>query len=304
MKENLVALIDLGSNSIRLAVYKINKDQYKEVEKVKVSARLINYLDTHGKLSNKGLNLMINTLLSFKKVIDSYQISHVVGFATAVIRQSSNQGKVLAEINKQTGFSLRVLSEYEEAYYGFVGIAHSIGLKNGITIDTGGGSTEITLFQDQKLVKYQSFPFGTITLDNAFTKGQKVNDNQKAHLKSYLMTQFQSLPWLENISYPVIGIGGTAKSLIRIHQRKKKTNSTKMLDKDIEQLFHEVASLPVKKRSKVKGLSNKRKDIIVPGIQTILSLMEVTKSPYFIYSEKTIRDGVVYEEAMARAIHK
>ncbi|WP_332629663.1 Ppx/GppA family phosphatase [Halalkalibacter flavus] len=302
MKENLVALIDLGSNSIRLVVYKMNhQGNFKEVEKVKVPARLINYIDIQEKLADDGLNLIINTLLEFKKIIRAYQISRVIGFATAVIRQSTNKRNILEEINKQTGFSFRVFSEYEEAYYGYVGVVHSMDIKNGITIDTGGGSTEITLFQDQKLVHYYSFPFGAITLDRDFTKGEHLSDKQLARLKYYLTTQFESLSWLNQARYPVIGIGGSARSLARVFQ-KQRGNKTKMKAYDIQKVFATIASLPTSKRSKIKGLSKKRQDIIIPSVQTILTLMEVVEAPYFVYSEKTIRDGVVYEEVVRKTV--
>ncbi|MFC0472245.1 exopolyphosphatase [Halalkalibacter kiskunsagensis] len=300
MKNNLVALIDLGSNSIRLVLYKLdNKGNYKEVEKAKVTVRLINYINIQKKVTREGINLIIDTLLGFQKITRSYGISCVIGFATAVIRLSCNQQEILKEIENRTDFSFRVLSEYEEAHYGYIGVVHSMDIYEGITIDTGGGSTEITMFQDQKMVHYHSFPFGSVTLNNKFTKAEQVNDKQVARLRSYLLTQYQSLSWLEGANCPVIGIGGSARSLARISP--KKTISILKYD-EIKRIFEELISLPMNKRTKIDGLSNKRKDIIIPGVQTILTLMEVTKAPHFIYSETTIRDGVVYEEFIKKDV--
>ncbi|WP_332698489.1 exopolyphosphatase [Halalkalibacter lacteus] len=301
MKENLVALIDLGSNSIRLVIYKLDDTgNYKEVEKVKVSARLINYINIQRKVTKEGINLIIGTLLEFQKITCSYGISRIIGFATAVIRLSNNQKEILTEIENQTGFSFRVLSEYEEAHYGYLGVVHSMNIKEGITIDTGGGSTEITMFQEQNMVHYHSFPFGAITLNNEFTKWEQASDKQWDRLKSYLLTQYQSLSWLEGANCPVIGIGGSARSLARMFQTKSK--STLRYD-EIERRFAELSSLPMNKRTKINGLSKKRKDIIIPGLQTILTLMEVAQAPHFIYSETTIRDGVIYEEFINKKLY-
>ncbi|WP_409304072.1 exopolyphosphatase [Peribacillus sp. SCS-155] len=294
MNENVTALIDLGSNSIRLAIYKKDHSgNYEEIKKEKVAARLITYLDEQGKLSPEGTRLIIDTLHTFQKVINSYPISNVIGFATAVIRQAANQEQILAEIIRETGYEFILLSEYEEAYYGFVGVIDSIDLNDGVTIDIGGGSTEITLFENKEMKHYHSFPFGAVSLNTEFTPEPQVTNKQLATLNTYLITQFQSLPWLSNVKYPIIGIGGTVRNLGRIYQKKNNTKENKLQIHDVDKILLEISSLSIDERSKIKGLSKKRKDIIVPGIKTILTLMEFVQAPYFMYTEKSIRDGIL-----------
>ncbi|WP_245308419.1 Ppx/GppA family phosphatase [Halalkalibacter urbisdiaboli] len=296
LKENVVALIDMGSNSIQLAMYQIDHiGRYHEMKRMKVSARLISYLNKQGTLTKDGVRVIINTLKRFEKVTRSYNVNHIIGFATAVIRNSSNQAEVLDEIERQTDISFTVLSEYEEAYYGYLGVIQSMDIEDGITIDIGGGSTEITLFQKQKLVHYHSFPFGAVTLNQQFTNGEQVSNKQITHLRTYLFEQFLSLPWLKTAKCPIVGIGGSARNLARIHETKSKTKQPELKLKKIEKIFDELSSLDVSKRSKIKGLSKRRKDIIIPAVQTFTVLMEVVQSPYFIYCDKTVRDGVIYE---------
>ncbi|MDF1509803.1 Ppx/GppA family phosphatase [Robertmurraya sp. DFI.2.37] len=299
MKNKVVALIDMGSNSIRLAIYQIdNVGHYKEIQKEKVAARLINYME-NGKLTKEGIELVISTLKDFQTAMDAMEIDELTGFATAAIRQSSNQAEILNEIKKQTGISMKVLSEYEEAYYGYLGVIDSIDLKDGITIDIGGGSTEITLFHKRKLVEFFSFPFGAVSLNSKFAFGEQVTTKQLGELRTFLLSQFQKLPWLANINYPIIGIGGTARNLGRIYQKGQHTNEHSLTFDDINKILLELSSLSVEERSKIKGLSKKRKDIIIPGIMTFLTLMEVVQTPYFIFSEKSIRDGILKEKLTA-----
>ncbi|TKC16443.1 Ppx/GppA family phosphatase [Robertmurraya kyonggiensis] len=287
----------MGSNSIRLAIYQIdNVGNYKEIKKEKVAARLINHIDEQGKLSKEGIQLILKTLKEFKEVINSFEIFKVIGFATAVIRQASNQKEILSEIKRQTDYSFIVLSEYEEAYYGYLGVIDSIDIVDGVTIDIGGGSTEITLFQNRKLVEYHSFPFGAVSLNTKFTLGEQATHAQLAELRTFILSQFQSLPWLGNVKYPIIGIGGTARNLGKIYQKQNNTNQIHLQFDDVNNILLNLSSLPVNERAKIKGLSKKRKDIIIPGITTILTLMEVVQTRYFMFSEKSIRDGILKEK--------
>ncbi len=296
MREDLIALIDLGSNSIQLAIYNIDNtgNHYYEVNRVKVTARLINYLNKQGNVTNEGIDLILTALMDFQKVCRTYGVSRAIGFATAVIRNSSNQNEVLTKIYRKTKFSFSVLSEYEEAYYGYLGVIQSTDLQDGITIDIGGGSTELTLFRKRKMIQYHSFPFGAVNLNESFTKGKKVTNQQVVRLRNYLLTQFDSLSWLDKAGLPIIGIGGSAKNLSRIYQSKSTTKQLNLTLSEIKGLFTELSSLDVDERSKIRGLSKKRKDIIIPAVQTVSLLMEVVQSPYFVYCEKTVRDGVIF----------
>jgi len=286
----------MGSNSIRLAIYKFDSvGNYKEIKKEKVAARLINYLDKQGKLTDDGLKLILHTLKEFQKTIESIEISDVISFTTAVIRQAVNQEEILSEIKKHTGFSLIVLSEYEEAYYGYIGVIDTIDLKDGITIDIGGGSTEITLFKDKEMKEYHSFPFGAVSLNAEFTNEEQVTNTQLMDLRANLLSQFESLPWLAKGSKPIIGIGGTVRNLGRIYQKKNQTDQNILQYEDVKEILQALSSMPTSERSKIKGLSKKRKDIIIPGIMIILTLLEFVQAPYFMYSEQSVRDGVIKE---------
>lgn len=289
LNKEVIALIDMGSNSIQLALYHTdNNGQYYETKRVKATTRLVNYLNPNGKLTKDGIDLIITTLKKYQKIIRSYEVSQVMGFATAVIRRASNQMEVLEEIQRQTNITLRVLSEYEEAYYGYLSVIQSMDLHDGISIDIGGGSTEITLFQNQKMMQYHSFPFGAVTLTQQFSE-------QGSKLIEYLDNQLHTLPWLEQARLPVIGIGGSAKNLARIHHFKSSTEQSDLKLRNVESILVEMSSLNIRQRSKIKGLSKRRKNIIIPAMQTIATLMEVTQSPYFVYCNKTVRDGVIFE---------
>ena len=153
------AIIDIGSNTMRLVIYeKQSGGFYKEIENTKVVARLRNYL-VDGVLSEEGIEVLLQTLFQFQESTRFHQLHHVLCVATATIRQAENQEEIKKLVEGQTDFTLRVLSEYEEARYGYLAVMNSTSFSEGITVDIGGGSTEVTYFRNREILEYHSFPF-------------------------------------------------------------------------------------------------------------------------------------------------
>lgn len=116
----LHAIIDIGSNTIRMAVYQIEGDAFTMLMKRKHTAGLAGCL-ADGRLTREGVDLTIKILGGFVDLIDALGISRVHAFATAALRTATNRAAVLAEIERRTGVRIRVLSGAEEAAYAFAG---------------------------------------------------------------------------------------------------------------------------------------------------------------------------------------
>lgn len=133
------AIIDIGSNTMRLVIYQRDKSRrLKEIENVKISARLRNYLTDESILNDEGITVLVSSLLSFQEVTRHHDLKDVKCAATATVRQAVNKNDVLGIVKEKTDFTIRILSEYEEAYYGFLAAVNSTQIRSGITIDIGG----------------------------------------------------------------------------------------------------------------------------------------------------------------------
>lgn len=304
MQAKNIAIIDMGSNSIRLVINTIQSNgSYKELHNYKIVARLSSHVNEKNEITKKGINKIIDTVKKFSQIMEAHQVEKVIGVATAAIRNAQNQKQILATIEKETGHIFRVLSGYEEAFYGYLAVVNSTNIQDGITIDIGGGSTEITLFENRQLKHYHSFPFGAITLKQKFIKNDNPSEEEIANLTKFLRNQFASLPWLKKANLPVIGIGGTARNLSLIHQRKTNyplpgIHQYELSKKDIEDVQNLLISTNYADRQNIDGLSKDRADIIIPGVQTILTLVDFIDAKNFIMSSKGLRDGIFYAEIL------
>ena len=302
MSKKYYAIIDVGSNTMRLVIYLRDKGgRLREVENVKAVARLRNHLMEDGLLSTEGIQKLLTTLKSFKEVAEAYTLEKMVCVATATIRQAKNQAEIIHQVSEQTQFDMRILSDHEEAYYGYLAVVNSTSITEGVTVDIGGGSTEVTYFKDRELIESHSFPFGALTLKQDFFKKELPTGEELSELRHYLLEQFKSLPWLNKKSIPLIGIGGGARNLVQIDQNLKEyplagLHQYKMKDSDLAFIKNYLFTLPMKKLQKVEGLSKDRADIILPSTEVFHSLYDTIQSSGFILSRKGLRDGVFYEQ--------
>lgn len=289
---------------MRLVIYAKDKSgRLKEVENVKAVARLRNYLLDDDTLSEEGISVLINTLKGFQEVTRFHQLNKVKCVATATIRQAINQGEILTQVRDHTDFHIRILSEYEEAYYGFLAVVNSTSFQEGITIDIGGGSTEITYFKNRRLQDFHSFPFGALSLKKQFVTGDTPTNAELKNIRSFVQQSLQTLPWLENKHLPIIAIGGSARNLVQIDQAFKQyplstLHQYEMDKSDIANVQGYLKPLSFEKLQRIEGLSKDRADIIIPANEVFLQLCEIVNPPSFILSRKGLRDGVFYEELL------
>ena len=304
MYDNKIGLVDVGSNSIRLVVFGIDERfDMHEIINIKTPARLSQNLeeDQEGNvfMNEEGIKKLVGVLTSFTHTARSHNVNDYFVFATAAVRQSINQNKILAEVKAATGITMELLSEKEEATYGQYAIAHSMSVRDYITIDIGGGSCEITRVEDKKIQEYHSFPFGVVTLKNLFFQDKEHNDPEAIEATSkYISKAFKKLDWLKKARVPIVAVGGSARNVALVHQRLQRypiaglhgyrlslTNLATTLD-----LF---TATPFKEMENIDGLSSDRTDLIIPANLVFMHLYKTVKPPTFYISNQGLREGYV-----------
>lgn len=298
MKKEKWAVIDIGSNTIRLVIYeKMNHASLKEAENIKTTARLRRYLTEEGTLNSEGVTLLIEILQGFNEIIHFHHVEKIYCVATATIRQSKNQQEIKALVKAKTGLKMKIFSEEEEAFHGFYAVSRSTSIDTGVTIDIGGGSTEVTYFENREMKHYYSFPFGVVSLKEKFMKGERITGDEKKELTTFVLQSFKQLPWLENVQVPVIAIGGSARNIAQIDQILKKypiagIHQYVMSLCDLEQVQQYLQGQSISQLEKVEGLSKDRADIIVPAVEVFVQLCKFCGSTEFMFSRKGLRDGI------------
>lgn len=298
---NRIGLIDVGSNTIRLVIFEIDAvNSFREILNIKNPARLAQYLDGT-MMSDQGVDLLIDILKNYADIAKLYQIKQLIPIATAAIRQSDNAIRILQRVKEETGVDLELLSEKKEAYYGNYAVRHTLPIQDGISIDIGGGSTELTLFKDKQVRASHSFPFGTVSLKQHFFQDKDHNDAKAIKKASkWVADQFQEFPWLKDCQVPLIGIGGSARNIAEVYQHQEDyplagIHGYSMDQAGLDQVFRTFAETSFKDLSDLDGLSSDRRDIIIPATLVFLELFKAMDATAFVVSSYGIREGLIIE---------
>ena len=274
--EKKLAVIDIGSNSIRNVIFEVNEEgQYFERLNVKEVARLSSHISDANEMTEEGIASLIDTLRHFKELNDHHHVTDVLPVATAAIRNANNSDEILQNVKQSTGMTIRLLSDYEEAFYGYSAIVNSTYVEDGYSVDIGGGSMEVTYFQNRELVFYHSFPFGAVTLTKEFMKDETMTKDERKALTAYLKKAFKEIEWLEPHGVPLVGVGGTARNLVRVEQTISNfplegIHQYTISAEQLEDVIDELVGMSSKQLGRLDGLSKDRVDIIAPAVSAIV----------------------------------
>lgn len=285
-------------------MYQYDKNSgLREFGNIKTVARLRQYILPSGVMSEEGIHLLSKTLSSFNQILKDYEVHDIKAAATAAIRQATNNQEIVTRMKQETGIDIDILSEEEEAYFGFLAVVNSMDTQSAVTIDIGGGSTEITLFKNKKLQKTISFPFGTVSLKQKFVKGEMIAEEERKKMHVYLKEQFSTLNWINNVNLPVIGIGGSARNIGQVHQQQinypiSGVHQYEMNKDKLNELKMSLSKMSFETLRQLDGLSVDRADTIVLAMEVFTTLMDVVNTNVFQISKKGLREGLIINRVL------
>ena len=298
----LHAVIDIGSNTIRMAVYQIADGGFEMLMKRKHTVGLAGCLED-GRLTRDGVEMLAKILGGFVDLIDALGIARVHAFATAALRRAANRSAVLAEIERRTGVRVRVISGTEEAAYAFRGAAASIPYTDGIMADIGGGSTEIVSFTGRAMQERWSLPLGSLALRRTHVTGLFPTPAECAAIEADVRDILAETPAVCALRAPhLVGLGGVLGSAARLHALLAPTEPPRRIT--AAELPPMIAMLgsgrPLAERDTALLLraAPDRLHNIVPGMIIARVLADTFAAEDITYSDGGVREGYIRTEIL------
>ena len=283
----ILAAIDIGSNAARLlitevSVYKDGTIDYTKQNLLRIPLRLGFDVFEKGVITDVKKEKLINTIKTYKLLMDIYGVQAVKACATSAMRDAANGKQILKEIEKETGIIINIISGHEEAnvIYETHIAENMVKEKSYLYIDVGGGSTEVTLFSDDHIIFKESFNIGTIRLLH-----QNVTNEQWDHMKWYIKTHTKDYQAIE-----AIGSGGNINKIFSISKRKEGKPLTLDLLKDYHK---ELSYSTVEERKHLYNLRGDRADVIVPALQIYIAIMRWAKADEIYVPKIGLADGLI-----------
>lgn len=296
-KDNMVAGIDIGSNSIRLIIAevinnKINNIIYQE----KATTRLATNIDKTGMLAEEPFNKSIEVLSQFKQSINKYNITKVKTVATSAVREAKN-GADFINMAKSIGIDISIISGKEEGMLEYIGVCAGFDIGNNpLILDVGGGSSEIIYMQENNQIYTESHKIGVVKMADKFDfKSSNIDTLNECSL--FIKEYFKNIVIPNNIQN-FIATAGTATTLAAIDMEMenydyKKVNGYKLNKEKVLHILKQIHSTPYNKRLNIKGMDKGREDLIIPGILIILEILSKTKLDTITISDFGLREGAV-----------
>jgi len=298
------AIIDIGSNSARMVVFeRTSRFGFHLINETRSRVRISEgAYDNNGQLQPEAIERAISALSQFLTIARSYKTHKILCVATSAVRDAPNKKSFLKRVEKELSLRIKVIDGKKEAWLGGVAAANLLPVTDGITIDIGGGSTELALIQNRRIVETFSLDIGTVRLKELFfDKKLPIEDAKK-----YIETALSKLPETFK-SKQAIGIGGTIRAIAKaIMQRNEhpieKVHAFSFSVKDEGKFIQKVSQSPIMKLKKI-GIKKDRLDTIRPGALIFWSLLEKIGAQNVITSGVGVREGLFLSDLLRNSNH-
>ncbi|WP_457568171.1 Ppx/GppA phosphatase family protein [Desulfurobacterium sp.] len=299
-----IATIDIGTNSTRLLIAEVENGFVKPLYKTGRVTRLGRGVKETGYLSQESIERTVAALKEFKKKIEEFQVEKVVAVTTEAARLAKNADEFLIKV-KSLGIEVKILSDREEAELVYVAnVSHFKPAVPAVTVDLGGGSTEIAYGKGEKLLYYESLKFGVVVLLERFIKNDPPSASELESLERFIEAELEKFKSRAGIERPfrVFGVGGTITSVVAMEEAMTVYDSEKVHGyvvtcQLIEKWFKKVSSVSVEERKRIVGLEEGRADVIVPGLAFFRVFCRVFGVKEITVSELGLLYGLALKEA-------
>ncbi|MCY4190365.1 MAG: Ppx/GppA phosphatase family protein [Rhodospirillaceae bacterium] len=288
-----IAVIDIGSNSIRLVAFEGAPRAPTPIFNEKVMCGLGRGMESSGRLNPGGVGLALDNLGRFVAAASAMGVARVSAFATAAVRDAEDGLEFITTLKKTLGLDVRVLSGEEEARLSAYGVVSGFANATGLVGDLGGGSLELVRVSAGAVHEMGTLPLGALRLNESMTNGVTIG----AIVKKSLGT----LDWLDAAEGETLyAVGGAWRALAKVHMAQS-GYSLRMIDGYgvSASAFTEFAKLLARQSdqalSKLPAISSKRTEAVRASSIVLRRVVKLARPKWIVFIARGVREGLLYE---------
>ncbi len=297
----LYGIIDIGSNTIRMAIYLIEGSHIEMLMKKKHTVGLAAYLKG-GVMQQQGIDKAVEILNEFQDFLRSFQITQVITFTTAALRNAKNSAAAVGEIEQRTGLTIRVITGDEEAIFDFIGATRNLQEESGLLVDIGGGSTEIVNYQQRRIQHKISLRIGSLAFRTKYVQGILPTAGECLVMREQAEAAIQSATAFNAVSeLSMAGIGGTFKGAAALYNAmfNQPASNNRMEARRLKTIiatFQQDHGLTQYMSVMLMRTVADRINTIIPGLIIADVLARRFQSKIITYSDSGVREGYIYDQ--------
>ncbi|MCI0585915.1 MAG: Ppx/GppA family phosphatase [Planctomycetes bacterium] len=310
MKPLRLAVIDLGSNSVRLLVAQgEGGDRFQILDDEKVTTRLARGLVRRDRLEPEAMEETLRAVRDMREIARGYDVRRIAGVATSAVRRAKNGPAFLRRIREETGIPFRAIPGEEEARLAFrSALSHFPFEGRRVAVaDMGGGSLEVVLAQGDRIERTLSLDLGAVLLTERFLGSKRIGGRALRRLERHVrrtLSDALGRNGRRGLRPPdlFVASGGTLTSMARMlvamrqgAQADRRIHGMVLRRAAVRQLLEFLASCDAEARRHVPGLSPDRADIIVAGVCVVAEILRALRVEEVLVNGNGVREGLMVE---------
>ena len=286
-----VAVVDIGSNSIRLVVFEGFKRVPTPVFNEKVICGLGQELDSSGRLGESAMEMALRNLERFARLVRGMGIGEVVLLATAAAREAENGADFIAEVERCTGYPVRLLSGEEEATISGHGVLAGSPEAHGVMGDLGGGSLELVRLGGGEIIDWATLTLGPLRQARRAASAAEAEINR----------QLDGVPWLaEARGGNFYAVGGAWRAIARILMDQNDyplhvIQGYKLPRRDVDPMMRLLSGLGRRSLAQIASVSRRRIGSVPYAARLLRTVARRLESKAVIWSSYGLREGFLYD---------
>ena len=295
----MYGVVDIGSNTIRLVIYRYEDGKLTRMLNKKYTAGLAGYVNKDNELTKAGIQVAIDSLNDIKLLLESIRLEQLFVFATASLRNIINTEEAVQAITEATGYSIRVLTGEEEAMFDYYGILLDNPKPDGLAVDSGGGSTELIFFHTHKIVHAQSLPIGSLNLYREYIGDLLPRPGETKAIRKEVRKRLKKISLPDDIDLSTAyWVGGSGRAVSKLLRAKygvpdeSRTYEKEYLDKLVEKYG--------KSREKFADLilrsAPERIHTVVPGMYVMEEILTYYDTKEIVSVQNSVREGYLWTQ--------
>ncbi|MBB4806124.1 exopolyphosphatase/guanosine-5'-triphosphate,3'-diphosphate pyrophosphatase [Chryseobacterium defluvii] len=282
-----IAAIDIGSNAARLLIneVKINnrKPEFIKLNLLRIPLRLGMDVFTLGKIGEEREKMVIDSMKIFSDLMKIYKVEHYRACATSAMRDAANGQDIIREVKKASGIDIEIISGDEEATLVYENhVAEGLDKEfSYLYVDVGGGSTELTFYENGKMKYEKSFNIGTIRLLNNLVTLDNWKE-MKEEIKDNIVSK-----------KPIVAIG-SGGNINKVFSMSKTKDGKPMSLSHLKKVYKEFNALTVEERMTKYNLREDRADVLVHALKIYNNVMAWADISRIFVPKISVADGLIH----------
>ncbi|MCX7953922.1 MAG: hypothetical protein N3A01_01885 [Bacteroidales bacterium] len=300
-----IAVIDLGTNTFNILISDAYNGSFVSIYSKKTGVRLIKGEGCSGIITTEAFNRALETIKIYKEKINYYNVDIIKPIATAAFRDTKNASLLISEIERILNTKIEVIDGLKEASYIYEGVKHAVHLNSNpvVIVDIGGGSVELIIANDKKILWANSYKIGVSRIIEKFKVSDPLTPKEIMDLSNFIdneLTEFRE----EVSKYKVntlIGSSGSFDCFANILSyqifNKPIDNSAKSNELNIMKFNKLLSTLIIssyEQRKQIRGIDDIRIELIHISSLIVSVILSYFKCIKLIHSNYAIKEGIIF----------